>query len=170
MVLENTSNPAQPVGVPEVIIFAWFILFLLCTTSHQLSWYIRYIAGIGTFFYCHGPTLKLFDALFYFRYSRLFVNLAALLYYKPIIVPNLPTYTARDVTVIVPTVNPYGSDFEECVGSNRITNPAKIVIVTAGLGNDKRAVDTVGIHWNTQIKLCKDQNKRQQVCVGLEEV
>lgn len=168
--LENISDPGQPMGVPEVIIFAWFLSLLLCTTRHRFSWYLRYLTAVGTFFYLHGPTLKLFDALFYFRYSRLVIHLAAFLHYKPIAVPDLLTYTARDVTVILPTVDPYGSDFEECIQSIRANNPAKLIIVTAGLGNDKGAVDSVGVDPKTQIKNCKDQNKRQQLSVGLEEV
>ena len=170
MVLEDISDPAEPVGIPTVIIFAWLILLLLCTRCYKFSWYIRYISVIGIFFYLHGGTLKLFDGLFCFRYSKLFINLEAFLRYEPIAVPNSPTYTRRDVTVIVPTVEPYGRDFEECIQSVQANNPARVIIVTAGDGNDKRAVESVGIYSNTQIKNCNYQDKRQQVCAGLEEV
>lgn len=170
MVSKEAINSAQPVGVPAIIIFAWVILLLLYATRYQLSWYIIYITATGTFFYLHTPTLRLFDALFLFRYSRLVINLAAFVHYKPIAKPNSPTYTSRDVTVIIPTVEPHGTDFEECIQSVRVNNPAKIVIVTAGPGNYERAIDSVGTHSKTQIKDCNDQNKRRQVCVGLEEV
>lgn len=55
--------------------------------------------------------------------------------YKPYPVPKVPSHTSKDVTVIVPTVKPYGEDFEECIRSIAHNHPAEILVVTAGVEN-----------------------------------
>lgn len=71
---------------------------------------------------------------------------------------------------MVPTVEPYGEDFEECIRSIRLNRPGKVIVVTAGPGNYDRAVGNISIYPNVLIKNCQFQNKRRQVNEALSEV
>ena len=87
----------------------------LSTASYQFIWYTSVVAAaVAIFFFVHDKILRLFIFLLLFRYVRLIVNQAAFCLYKPVAVPAKPTLTAKDVRVIVPTVEPDGEQFEEC--------------------------------------------------------
>ena len=111
-----------------------------------------------------------FPALFLIRYTRLVVNLIGFCLYKPTPVPDRPTLKPSDVSVIIPTVEGEGEEFLECVSSVYANTPAKIIIVTAGPDVYNRALKSVGAYENVIIKNCSVQNKRRQICVGLQEV
>lgn len=85
----------------------------LAAGDHYLHWFLR---------------------LFAWRYLRFVVNLVAFWCYSPSPRPKgEPTYLpSRDVTVIVPTVDPLGESFQEGLTSIAQNYPAKIMIVTAG--------------------------------------
>ncbi|KAK4116821.1 glycosyltransferase family 2 protein [Canariomyces notabilis] len=72
--------------------------------------------------------------LFAWRYLRFFVNFIAFWCYSPSPKPKgEPTYLpSRDVTVVIPTVDPMGAAFLDCLTSCAANQPAKIVIITAG--------------------------------------
>lgn len=74
----------------------------------------------------------LFILLFFFRYIRLMVDMIGIWIYSPTPIPSDPTLTSKDTTVIVPTVDPFNPDFAECISSIAATEPASIIIVTAG--------------------------------------
>lgn len=76
--------------------------------------------------------LNLFIFLFLFRYVRLVVHLAAFLAYRPTPVPENPTYEPEDATVIIPSVEPYGHEFEECIRSVLANKAGEIIVVTVG--------------------------------------
>ena len=111
-----------------------------------------------------------FPALFLIRYTRLVVNLIAYCLYKPTAVLQHPTLKPSDVSVIIPTVEGEGEEFLECVSSVYANMPAKIIIVTAGPDIYNRALKSVGSYENVIVKNCSVQNKRRQICVGLQEV
>ncbi|KAL2133265.1 hypothetical protein VTI74DRAFT_2608 [Chaetomium olivicolor] len=75
-----------------------------------------------------------FLCLFTWRYLRFVLNLVAFWLYSPASIPQgTPTYSpSRDVTAIIPTVDPHRGGFSECVRSCAENKPAKIIIVTAG--------------------------------------
>ena len=98
------------------------------------------------------------------------VNFIAFCRYKPTAVLDHPTFKPSDVSVIIPTVEGEGEEFLECVRSVYVNTPAKIIIVTAGPDVYNRALKSVGAYENIVIKNCSVQNKRRQVCVGLQEV
>ena len=81
-----------------------------------------------------------------------------------------PKLTALDVTVIVPTVDPYNKDFMECIASIHANGPATIIVVTAGHGTYKRAVETLRMYSNILIEHCEIQSKREQICKALPKV
>ncbi|GAA5999098.1 hypothetical protein JCM11641_005130, partial [Rhodosporidiobolus odoratus] len=66
-----------------------------------------------------------------FRYLWFVIRLLAAWSYKPIPVPNEPTYTAReDVTIIVPTIDS-DSHFLTAMRTWLIGQPYEILIITA---------------------------------------
>ncbi|KAK3326778.1 hypothetical protein B0H66DRAFT_589317 [Apodospora peruviana] len=76
-----------------------------------------------------------FLLLFVWRYLRLVINIIGFVCYRPS--PNHTSnsgyyHPSRDVTVILPTVDPSGIDFNECLHTCAQNSPAKIKIVTAG--------------------------------------
>ena len=170
MLLQDTGSPAYPDWLALAIVFTLLLPLLSSrTVRYQPIWYISLIAAIDALFSLPNTKLKIFVILFLFRYVRLIVNLTAFCLYKPVAVPTHPSLTAKDVTVIVPTVAPYGKDFEECIQSIQANGPAKIVIVTAGPGNYEKAIQSVDMSSNILIKHCHVQNKRAQVCEALED-
>ena len=127
------------------------------------------IALISYFYHCNNPT-KQFYFLFSFRYLRLVVNLIGFWVYKPTPVPSDPILTSRDVTVIVPTVDPSNVDFAECIRSLAANHPASIIIVTAGGYQNFAEASTYQdlLPHSTITVLASDQaNKRNQVVQGL---
>lgn len=87
--------------------------------------------------YISGPDTALyyFLLLFVWRYARFLINLVAFWLYTPAALDasQQPTYQpSRDVTVILPTVDPTGPDFMECLLTCAANSPAEIHIVTAG--------------------------------------
>ena len=98
------------------------------------------------------------------------VNFIAFCMYKPTAVLDHPTYKPSDVSVIIPTVEGEGEEFVECVRSVYVNTPGKIIIVTAGPYVYNRALKSVGAYENIVIKNSGVQNKRRQVCIGLQEV
>ena len=76
---------------------------------------------------------------------------------------------AEDVTVIVPTVEPFGDDFDECIRSIHANGPASIIVVNAGL-HYQAAVDSTAMYPDVVIKHCSIMNKRRQICEALPQV
>ncbi|KUL81669.1 hypothetical protein ZTR_11129 [Talaromyces verruculosus] len=74
----------------------------------------------------------LFLGLFIFRYLRLIVHIIAFWCYRPVPIPDQPSYSRRDVTVIIPTVEPKNKDFKECLESIWKHEPREMFIVVVG--------------------------------------
>lgn len=101
---------------------------------------------------------------------RLLVNLIAFLTFVSVPVPEEPTLSSNDVTVIVPSVEPYGEDFQECIQSVLQTNPVEIVVVTAGAENLARAISSCQGCPTIHVLSTEVVNKRIQTCKGLSIV
>ena len=144
-------------------------LFILGARRCQSLWYIRPIALL-VIFYLAFTTMNIFTVVFLFRYVRLVVNLVAFRLYRPVAVSDSPKLTAKDVTVIIPTVEPGGDDFDECIRSIRVSGPAGIVVVTAGRGNYERAAKSLRMYPGVMLEHCEVQNKRRQICKVLSKV
>lgn len=174
---EISSVLAQPVGlITDAIFLAWLCLLSKLALQYQipilyqLIWRICVCAIVATFILLPGTTLKIFIVQFSFRYVRLLVNLTAFCLYKPIVISGHPDLTARNVTVIIPTVEPYGKLFEECIESIYASGPAKIIIVTAGAHNYDRAIESASMYPDIRIMRCHIQNKRKQLQIAIREV
>ncbi|KAK6381608.1 hypothetical protein LTS17_004667 [Exophiala oligosperma] len=123
---------------------------------------------------CHSNSP--FIALFIFRYLRLIVHIVSFWCYKHSPIPAIRTITERDVTVIIPTVEPTNYDFQECLSSVLMNGPATVHIVTVGPELHRQ---TCGIvrpfvprYPSTNIKVsCTMQaNKRKQIAHVLPHV
>ncbi|OJD27898.1 hypothetical protein ACJ73_00691 [Blastomyces percursus] len=82
----------------------------------------------------------LFWSLFCYRYVRLMVNCIAVLLYKPIPLPEYPSFTSRDVTVIVPTLEGHGEQFMETLKTICTAKPHEIISTVDE--NRKKAEET----------------------------
>lgn len=81
----------------------------------------------------HDSYLYWFAYLAAWRYTRFFVSLASWFAYRPAKVQAKPRYTPKkDVTVILPTIDPTGVDFQECISTCAANSPAAIFVITAG--------------------------------------
>ncbi|OIW27122.1 hypothetical protein CONLIGDRAFT_708003 [Coniochaeta ligniaria NRRL 30616] len=112
-----------------------------------------------------------FSMLFCWRYIRFFVNLVGFCIYRPVSTPkaSLDCHLPTDVTVIVPTIDPLGRDFEECLHTCCQNRPKKVIIITAGQAM-LEATRTVVLPFITKYEATEfvidstdAANKRQQV-------
>ena len=173
MVHQVISYSIQTDSISNTILTASLLLLGVNSLRHQI-WRVWLICTaftlIKNFSSINETRLRIFIGLFLFRYVRLIVNLIAFCCYKPIAVSRDPGLTAKDVTVIIPTVEPYGQHFVECIRSIYANGPANIIVVTAGPGNYETAIKTLSAYSNILIKHCLSQNKRRQICEALPEV
>jgi len=76
------------------------------------------------------PIFVPFGVIGFYRYLWFFIRLAAAHTYRPIPVPENPTYVpSDDVTIIVPTIDA-GEEFKEAAHSWLVGNPKEILIIT----------------------------------------
>ncbi|POS70603.1 capsule polysaccharide synthase Cps1 [Diaporthe helianthi] len=110
-----------------------------------------------------------FWSLFAFRYFRLAVNIFSyLVWYKPSPIPANPSYTSRDVSVLIPTVET-NEAFLNCVRSFCVNNPAYVFIIT--VGQELRAqidesLQKLRLEYptvNIQVHSTNAANKRRQI-------
>ena len=164
------------------IVFACGLLPILYTRHYQSIWYFL-LACVLTVFILSLTNLTfetllfttssnswIFTALFLFRYTRLVVHVVAFYLYKPTAVLANPSLKPTNVTVIIPSVEAFGDHFVECIQSVYANRPASIILVTAGPDTYNRAIESVGTYPNIIIKNCNVQDKRQQICLALQEV
>lgn len=72
-----------------------------------------------------------FLAVVAFRYWRTVVMVIGYLSYRPALPSATPKYTNADVTVILPTVEPWGMIFEKCCESVCLQRPAELIIAVS---------------------------------------
>ena len=173
MEVEYSNSSAQRLWLIAIILRNLPDLLSLSNAQYQFIWYLclsSAVAATITLFLLFDRNLSFFILLFIFRYVRLVVNLIAFYCYKPIAILEPSNLMMKDVTVIVPTVEPYGEYFVECIRSIHGNRPAEIIVVTAGPGNYDKAIRSIGMYSNVRIINCTVQNKRKQVCKALPEV
>ncbi|KAK5239381.1 hypothetical protein LTR40_014568, partial [Exophiala xenobiotica] len=62
------------------------------------------------------------------RYARLVVNLWLFWTFKPIPIPDNPTLSPSDVTVILPTLDGEGEELERTIDSILKTEPKELIL------------------------------------------
>ena len=76
--------------------------------------------------------LALFVLFFLFRYVRTVVSIYSWNTYKPKPILACPSYTAQDITVVIPTTFKKPEELLECILGILRCEPANIIVVTAG--------------------------------------
>ncbi|KAH0542467.1 hypothetical protein FGG08_003138 [Glutinoglossum americanum] len=107
-----------------------------------------------------------------YRYTRLIVNCISHWTFKPIALPEKPTLTSKDVTIIIPTIDGEGSDFQQTLSTCLYTDPAEIILVTIDAKLERlKAVVAQSAH-SSRIRVFSvaHANKRRQMCHALPKV
>ncbi|KAI9046715.1 hypothetical protein LZ554_009453 [Drepanopeziza brunnea f. sp. 'monogermtubi'] len=74
-----------------------------------------------------------FEALFLFKYIKVVAHLISFLLYRPYAIPEHPTISAEDVTVIIPTVGTIDEpEFRETLRTILANKPHEIIVCTVG--------------------------------------
>jgi len=102
---------------------------------------------------------------------RLVVNLVSHWTFKPIAIPEDPSYGSQDVTVIVPTLDGDGENLRRTIKTCLATDPFEVIIVTVDASVEAAtrmatAINSKRIHVLTVAKA----NKRRQMCRAIPEV
>ncbi|ETN46808.1 uncharacterized protein HMPREF1541_00997 [Cyphellophora europaea CBS 101466] len=115
-----------------------------------------------------------FLAYFAYRYVRLVINLVAFWTFKSIPIPENPTLTNKDVTVILPTLEGQGEELERTIKSIMLNEPYELILVTVD-DNLVKAQKTVakmpaGQQGRLRCMSIKQANKRRQMARAIPEV
>ena len=113
-----------------------------------------------------------FPMLFrFYRYLWYLIRIAASLAYRPVPLPENPTYIAEeDVTIIVPTIDA-GEEFKEAARSWLVGKPKEVIIVTEEkmLGPLQELANSVDPQ-HIRVITVPYANKRLQMVKGIKEV
>lgn len=107
-----------------------------------------------------------------FRYLRLIVNCISHWTFRPIPIPEHPTYTSKDVTIIVPTISPGGQELLDTLRSCLQSEPHELILVTvdANLETLERSVSVIPSKKKIRILSNQEANKRRQMCRAIPHV
>ncbi len=116
------------------------------TVLGRLGFFSSVVLGLLATLWLVDRVLKLpsglFWLLFAWRYTRQVVHLVAYCFYQPARAPPEPggkKYRPdRDVTVVLPTMDPFNPDFHDCLVRCVANGPKKIIIATVGSGVDEQ--------------------------------
>ena len=117
----------------------------------------------------HHVHNAIFFRLFVFRYLRLVVHTISFLGHKSVPVSKLPALDTLDATIIIPSVEPSGPEFEECLRSVLVNCPAKIIVVTVGPEKLRQALRLCNDidHLAIEVQAIDRASKRMQVLHAL---
>ncbi|KAL9130617.1 MAG: hypothetical protein Q9217_001231 [Psora testacea] len=113
--------------------------------------------------------IVLFVCLWLWRYTRLIVNVLSFWTFKPIRPASSPTFTAKDVTVVIPTLAD-SEDLPRCLRSIVGCRPEAVIVVTprCNVARVEKIRESLGLHDITVLG-AKRANKRLQMVQGLQE-
>ena len=123
-----------------------------------------------------GSANAAFWGVFAFRNIRLLVHCIAFFCYRPAPEMRNPRYSAKDVTVVVPTITPHKMDFLETVTCICRNEPNTIIVVTVGQQNEMITRQSLALLMhkypgiNFSIMTAKEANKRAQIGVAARQI
>ncbi|KAK5046083.1 hypothetical protein LTR84_008540 [Exophiala bonariae] len=134
----------QDFTIPTLVFMALASPTFACV-AFSVPTMASYDVKIPTFEYAAlvSPVTWGFLLLLIFRYLRLIVHMTSFFCYRASPVVNEPTFTANDVTVIIPTVDPNEDGFLACLQSILLNHPHEVKIVTVGDANLQLAEDKI---------------------------
>lgn len=106
-----------------------------------------------------------------FRYFRLIVNCIAHWTFRAIPIPQDPTYTSRDVTIILPTISTGGDELKDTIRSCLRTDPYELILVTVepNLGPLQKLTNAIDPK-RIKVLSIREANKRRQMCRAIPQV
>ncbi|KAH6711858.1 nucleotide-diphospho-sugar transferase [Leptodontidium sp. 2 PMI_412] len=105
------------------------------------------------------------------RYLRTIVNFISHWCYKSISIPENPSYTAKDVTVIIPTIHNNFEELRESIQSILACQPYELLLVTTSDKYEKLVQFTKSLEAsNIRTFHVPIANKRIQVCEAIPKV
>ncbi|KAF5026909.1 hypothetical protein F66182_939 [Fusarium sp. NRRL 66182] len=119
---------------------------------------------------------NIFCTLFVLRYARLVGHVFGSWIYRPATIQLDPAFTRSDVTVILPTIDPHGPDFRECVESILRNHPACILVVTVGAALRQecqhvlRELSSNSPHTEISVSALSEPSKRRQITHAMPNV
>jgi hypothetical protein len=161
LIFGGNSFHNQGIHVAKVAAIALPVLLIIASYVGE---YVDVTTGIGL----------TFAFLFAIRYVRFIINTISWALAKPYRILDKPTLTPEDVTVIIPSANPDGSEFLATVQSALDSAASKVLIVTFGSENMAKARGTCGdLLENASGRLVlidnRIGNKRMQMVRGVQE-
>jgi hypothetical protein len=150
---------------------SWSLLATIIATIFLKALEI-YLIGHASLYWSFPTWWNVFISLFAFKFLKIVVHLIFWLTYKPCRIPAKPTITARDVTVIIPTVGDLDDEFVECVESILDTHPVQIIIVTidSKLARARDVCNAIDQDKIVVLSVGPQGNKRRQVMRGVQQV
>ncbi|TLS27846.1 hypothetical protein PpBr36_00686 [Pyricularia pennisetigena] len=126
---------------------------------------VVYISALFT------PWFAAFCVLWLHRYVRLIVHCYSHWTYKSKPIPNKPSYTSDDVTVVIPTIHDNFDELRPSLESILATKPHELIMVTTAnkFEDLQRVVKTLSSS-NIRIFCTQYANKRIQVCEALPKI
>ena len=115
-------------------------------------------------------SLLAFLFLFVFRYTRLLVNGIAYLRYKPITMSHKPIYSPCDVTVIVPTTEPWGESTSEVLQRILDNRPAAVIVAVPRHHCHWKPLANCFCYRGVSLVWVDKTNKRKQICGAMLKV
>ena len=109
-----------------------------------------------------------------YRYTRLIINLISFWTFKPIPIPNNPSLTTQDVTVILPTLDGEGAELESTIESILNNQPKELILVTIDdhLHKAESTISQMPASADKRLRCMsvKQANKRRQMARAIPEV
>lgn len=106
-----------------------------------------------------------------FRYIRLIINCISHWTFRPIPIPESPTYSPQDVTIILPTIASGGDELETTMKTCLSAEPYELILVTidANVDNLNKLANKINAK-KIRVLSIREANKRRQMCRAIPEV
>lgn len=108
-----------------------------------------------------------------YRYARYVTNLVAFACFRPIPLPEKPTLTSNDVTVILPTLDGQGREWENTIESILRNEPRELIVVTvqANLEVARKTLEKMPATHSKRLRCLAiaNPNKRRQMARAIPE-
>jgi len=106
-----------------------------------------------------------------FRYIRLIVNCISHWTFRPTPIPENPTYSSQDVTIILPTIATGGNELETTLRTCLQADPYEVILVTIESKEAmlRQLANKINIK-KIRVLSIREANKRRQMCRAIPEV
>lgn len=106
-----------------------------------------------------------------FRYTRTIITAISHWTFRPIPIPESPTYSSQDVTIILPTIATGGNELRDTISTCLKSEPYELLLVT--IDANVEALTKMANKINPKkirVLSIREANKRRQMCRAIPEV